>query len=144
MSDHTLKAFDEDLLNLCAEVTSMGDLAAAQVGDAVSAVVGRDAGRAEKVINGDLEVDLAEARIQQAAVRLIALRQPVSDDLRKIISAMKIAGNLERCGDLAKNIAKRALVMSGAELRTPATGSVERMGQLVTTRQREVMDAARD
>ena len=143
MSDHTLKAYDEDLLNLRTEVNRMGDLAVAQAKDAVAAVIARDAGPAEKVINGDVELDLAEARIEEAAVRLIALRQPVGVDLRNIISAMKIAGNLERVGDLAKNIAKRALIMSDAKLRSPATGSVERMGQLVTARLRQVMDAAR-
>ena len=66
------------------------------------------------MVNGDAQLDVAEADVERAAVRMIALRQPVAVDLRNIISAMKVAGNLERCGDLAKNIAKRALIMQGS------------------------------
>ena len=144
MSEHTVKAYDEELAFLSAETARMGRLAVAQVRDAVKAVVSGDTALGERVIDGDAELDLAEAGIEQAAVKLIALRQPVSVDLRDVISAMKIAGNLERCGDLGKNIAKRALVMSGAKLRSPATGSVERMGQLVVARLGQVMEASRD
>jgi len=144
MSDHTAKAFDDDLLFLRNETERMGELAALQLRHAMRAVVSSDPILAEKVIEKDPQLDQAEAQIEAAAIRLIALRQPVSVDLRDVISAMKIAGNLERCGDLAKNIAKRALVISGAKLRSPATGSVDRMGQLVLTRLEQVVHAARD
>ena len=144
MPDHTVKAFDEDLAYLRDETLCMGEMAVSQAGAAVAAVISPDAAPAEQVINGDMQLDQAEARIEEAAVRLIALRQPVGGDLRDIISALKVAGNLERCGDLAKNIAKRALVMSDAKLRSPAKGSVDRMGQLVVSRLRQVMEASRD
>jgi len=142
MSDHTVKAYDEELRALKIQTSRMGDLAVAQARDAVQAVVGHDAALAEKVIEGDAELDAGEADVEAGAVRLIALRQPVGGDLRDIISAMKIAGNLERCGDLAKNIAKRVVVMSAAKLRSPATGSVDRMGQLVVSRLAQVMQAS--
>lgn len=144
MSDHTAKAFDDDLMFLRKETERMGDLAALQLRHAMRAVVSSDPSLAERVIENDPQLDQAEAEIESAAIRLIALRQPVSVDLRNIISAMKIAANLERCGDLSKNIAKRALVIAGAKIRSPATGSVDRMGQLVLTRLEQVVHSARD
>jgi phosphate transport system protein len=144
MSDHIAKAFDDDLLFLRNETSRMGDMAVSQLRDAVRSVVSSDPALAERVIEGDARLDSAEAEIEASAIRLIALRQPVSVDLRNIISAMKIAGNLERCGDLSKNIAKRALVMSGAKMRSPATGSVDRMGQLVAARLEQVVHASRE
>jgi phosphate transport system protein len=80
------------------------------------------------------------------ARRSIALRQPVADDLRRTVAALKISSNLERCGDLAKNIAKRALVIAESDPITPLTRSIERMGELVSARLKDVLDAfaARD
>jgi phosphate transport system protein len=144
MSDHTVTAYDDDLRTLKSQVLRMGELAVSQTQDALAAVVAPDAGPAARVIAGDAQLDIAETDIENGVIRLIALRQPVGVDLRNVISALKIAGNLERCGDLAKSIAKRALVMSESKLKSPATGSVERMGRLVATRLSQVMDAARD
>ena len=79
--------------------------------------------------------------MEQKAIRLIALRQPMANDLRKTMAAMKIASNLERCGDLAKNIAKRTLVLSEIEPMPTLNRSIERMGRLVETRLKEVLDA---
>jgi phosphate transport system protein len=79
--------------------------------------------------------------VEQKAIRLIALRQPMANDLRKTMAAMKIASNLERCGDLAKNIAKRTLVLSEIEPMPTLNRSIERMGRLVETRLKEVLDA---
>src|SRR5665213_2499292 len=87
------------------------------------------------------ELEALEMEIERKAIRLIALRQPVADDLRRTVAAMKIANNLERCGDLAKNIAKRALVIAEADPVTPLSASIERMGDLVTSRLRDVLDA---
>jgi phosphate transport system protein len=96
---------------------------------------------ASSVIVRDARLDGLEMDIERKAVRLIALRQPVADDLRRTVAAMKISMNLERCGDLAKNIAKRALVIAESEPVTPLTSSIERMGELVTTRLKDVLDA---
>jgi len=98
------------------------------------------------VIGRDARLDEIEVDIEKRAIRLIALRQPVADDLRRTVAALKISMNLERCGDLAKNIAKRALVIAESEAITPLTRSIERMGELVSGRLKDVLDAfaARD
>jgi phosphate transport system protein len=107
----------------------------------VDAVVRRDPTLATKVLQQDDRLDEIEADIEQKAIRLIALRQPMANDLRKTMAAMKIASNLERCGDLAKNIAKRTLVLSEIEPMPTLNRSIERMGRLVETRLKEVLDA---
>jgi phosphate transport system protein len=140
--EHTVRAYDEELDAITAQLARMGGLAEAEVGDSIRAIVRRDTTLAEAVIAGDVKLDTTELEIERRAIRLIALRQPVADDLRRIVAAMKIATNLERCGDLAKNIAKRALVIAESDPVTPLTGSIERMGELVTGRLKEVLDAS--
>jgi phosphate transport system protein len=144
--EHTLKAYDEELEGLTAELSRMGGLAEVEVGDAIRAIVRRDVALAQAVIGRDARLDEIEADIERRAIRLIALRQPVADDLRRTVAALKISMNLERCGDLAKNIAKRALVIAESEPITPLTRSIERMGELVAQRLKDVLDAfaARD
>ena len=139
--DHTVRAYDEDLDAITAELARMGGLAEAEVADSIRAITRRDLKLAEAVIGADVRLDALELEIERRAIRLIALRQPVADDLRRTVAAMKIAGNLERCGDLAKNIAKRALVIAEADPVTPLSASIERMGELVTGRLKEVLDA---
>jgi phosphate transport system protein len=141
MSEHTVKAFGEELNHLAAEVARMGGLAEAQVADAIDTVTRRDVQLAQSVIERDAKLDVLEVEIERMAIKMIALRQPFAQDLRRTVSAMKIAGNLERCGDLAKNIAKRGVVLSDSEPITPLTRSIERMGQLVASRLKEVLDA---
>ncbi len=139
--EHTVRAYDEELDALTAELARMGGLAEAEVADSIGAIAKRDIALGEAVIRRDARLDGLERDIEQRAIRLIALRQPVADDLRRIVAAMKISSNLERCGDLAKNIAKRALVIAESEPLSPVTSSIERMGELVTTRLKEVLDA---
>jgi phosphate transport system protein len=124
----------------------MGGLAETEVADCVRAITRRDVAIAQIVIDRDTRLDELEADIERKAIRLIAIRQPVADDLRRTVAAMKISSNLERCGDLAKNIAKRALVIAESEAIIPLTRSIERMGQLVAARLKDVLDAvsARD
>jgi phosphate transport system protein len=146
MVDHTLRAYDEELEALTAELSRMGGLAEVEVGDAIRAIARRDVALAQAVIGRDARLDEIEVDIERRAIRLIALRQPVADDLRRTVAALKISMNLERCGDLAKNIAKRALVIAEADPITPLTRSIERMGELVSARLKDVLDAfaARD
>jgi phosphate transport system protein len=146
MVDHTLRAYDEELEALTAELSRMGGLAEVEVGDAIRAIARRDVTLAQAVIGRDARLDEIEVDIERRAIRLIALRQPVADDLRRTVAALKISMNLERCGDLAKNIAKRALVIAEADPITPLTRSIERMGELVSARLKDVLDAfaARD
>jgi len=139
--EHTVRAYDEDLDAITAELARMGGLAEAAVADSVRAIARRDVALAETVIGRDAKLDGLEMEIERKAVRLIALRQPVADDLRRTVAAMKVASNLERCGDLAKNIAKRAMVLAESEPATSLTSSIERMGELVATRLKDVLDA---
>ena len=141
MSEHIVKAYGEELKQLAAEVARMGGLVEASISDAVDTVTQRDVHLAQTVIERDLKLDALNTEIERKTIRLIALRQPVAADLRQTVAAMKIASNLERCGALAKNIAKRGVVLAESEPITPLTRSIERMGRLVAARLREVLDA---
>ena len=141
MTEHTVKSYEDELNTLMAECARMGGQAEAQVADSLEAVVRRDQSLATTVVSRDEKLDALEAEIERKAIRLIALRQPLANDLRRTVGAMKIAHNLERIGDLAKNIAKRSLVVVEAEPMTPLTRSIERMGRLVVTRLKSVLDA---
>ena len=141
MNEHIVKSYEDELNALGAACARLGGLAESQLGDAVDAVVRRDPALATKVLQQDDRLDEIEADVEQKAIRLIALRQPMANDLRKTMAAMKIASNLERCGDLAKNIAKRTLVLSEVEPVPALNRSIERMGRLVEARLKEVLDA---
>jgi phosphate transport system protein len=141
MPEHTVKAYDEELNHLSADVARMGGLAEASVADSLETVIRRDTGLTLVVIERDLKLDALDSEIEKRAIRMIALRQPVAQDLRDTVAAMKIASNLERIGDLAKNIAKRGVVLADSEPVTPLTRSIERMGRLVGGRLKDVLDA---
>jgi phosphate transport system protein len=139
--EHTVRAYGEELNNLTAEVVRLGGLAEAQVADAVAGFARRDLALAQTVIERDEKLDALQAEIERKSIRLIALRQPVAQDLRHTVAAMKFSMQLERCGDLAKNIARRCLILAESEPLTPLTRSIERMGNLVTSRMKDVLDA---
>jgi phosphate transport system protein len=141
MNEHIVRSYEDELNQLAAEVVRMGGLAEAQVGDSIQAFARRDVPLAQALISRDIKLDAIEADIERAAIRMIALRQPMANDLRRTMSAMKIAMNLERCGDLAKNIGKRTLILAESEPAGPVTRSIERMGRLVASRLKEVIDA---
>lgn len=141
MNEHIVKSYEDELNTLAAECARLGGLAEAQLADALQTVVRRDPELADRVIQQDDRLDEIEADVEQKAIRLIALRQPMANDLRKTVAALKIASNLERCGDLAKSIAKRGLVLTEVEPMPALSRSIERMGQLVQARLRAVLDA---
>ena len=141
MPQHTVKAYGDELNQLTAEVARMGGLAEAQVADSVDSVARRDVALARAVVDRDTRLDAMHRDIERKAIRLIALRQPVASDLRRALAAMKLAVDLERTGDLAKNIAKRGLILAEGEPMQPLTRSIERMGKLVSMRLRDVLDA---
>ena len=141
MPPHTVKAYGDELNQLTAEVARMGGLAEAQVADAVDSVARRDIALARAVVDRDARLDAMHRDIERKAIRLIALRQPVASDLRRTLASMKLAVDLERTGDLAKNIAKRGLILAEGEPMQPLTRSIERMGKLVSMRLRDVLDA---
>ena len=118
MNEHTAKAFDADLQELTRMVAEMGGLAEKQIADAVGALARRDAERAKRVIETDAKIDALQREIEEKAVLTIARRQPMAVDLREIVSALRIANDLERIGDLAKNIAKRVAARPATSIRT--------------------------
>jgi phosphate transport system protein len=107
MAEHTVKAFDEDITRLRGLIAEMGGLAEVAIGEAMDALVRGSSDLAAQVIERDKRIDALEAEIDKLAVRVIALRAPMADDLREVIAALKIAGVIERIGDYAKGIAKR-------------------------------------
>ena len=141
MPDHTVKAYGDELNQITADIARMGGLAEAQIADAVESVARRDAALAQAVITRDARLDELQREVERKAIRLIALRQPVATDLRRTVAAMKIATDLERTGDLARNIAKRGLSLTDSEPLAPLTRSIERMGKLVAKRMKAVLDA---
>ena len=134
-------SYAAELRALVAEVIRMGGLAEAQVVDAVDAVVRRDVPLAQALIVRDLRLDDMQADIERRALALIAEQGPSDEDLRQAVSTLKLAMNLERCGDLARNMAKRSLVLSGSDPVLPLMSAIQRLGRLVAARLREVLDA---
>lgn len=106
--EHTVKAFDEDITKLRGLIAEMGGLAEVSLTEAMEALVKGNLELADSVIARDKKIDSLEAEVDRLAVRIIALRAPMADDLREVIAAMKIAGVVERIGDYSKNIAKSA------------------------------------
>jgi phosphate transport system protein len=113
MHEHTVKAFDEDITRLRGLIAEMGGLAEAAIARSLEALVKGDDELSDKVIKGDKKIDALESEIDKLAVRIIALRAPMADDLREVIAALKIAGVVERIGDYSKNIAKASKQIGG-------------------------------
>ncbi|MFZ5743713.1 MAG: phosphate signaling complex protein PhoU [Pseudomonadota bacterium] len=104
--EHTVKAFDEDITRLRGLIAEMGGLAEVSLAEAMEALVKGNSELAKGVVARDKRIDALEAEVDRLAIRVIALRAPMADDLREVIAALKIAGVVERIGDYAKNIAK--------------------------------------
>ncbi len=140
MADHTVKAFTEELDAITQEVARMGGLAEVATNEALNAVARRDSDLAQNVIARDPKIDAAQRDIERRAVKLFALRQPMASDLRVVLTAWRAASELERVGDLAKNIAKRALILNQSEP-IQLTRSVDRMGRIAAEHLKRVLDA---
>ena len=140
MSEHTVKSFDEQLENLSTLVSRMGGLAEAQFAAAIEAIARRDSEAGERAVGGDARIDEAQQQVEERALKLLALRQPMAVDLRETLAAIKIAAELERIGDLAKNIAKRALVLN-REPPIRLTQSLARMGRQAQGQLKQVLDS---
>ncbi|MEM9780176.1 MAG: phosphate signaling complex protein PhoU, partial [Pseudomonadota bacterium] len=145
MGPHIVSAFDDDLTMIEAKISEMGGLAEELLSGALEAVEKRDASLAQAVIDRDEKLDALEMEVEEMATNTIALRQPMAQDLRVLISAVKISTTLERIGDLAKNIAKRAMTFSRTGQIT-LTSSILRMGRATQAQLAEVLTAysARD
>ena len=143
---HIASAFDRDLEGVQALVMRMGGLVEAAILDAAEALETRDDDLAMKVRQGDKAIDGLEEQINAECARVIAMRAPTASDLRTVLTVMKIAANLERCGDYAKNMAKRSSVLAQMAPLPGAAGSVRRMAKAVQLQLKEALDAyiARD
>ena len=119
--EHTVKAFDEDITRLRGLIAEMGGLAEVSVGEAMDALVRGREDLARTVIQRDKRIDEMEMEVDRLAIRILALRAPMADDLREVIASLKIAGVIERIGDYAKNIAKRVGHIEGRQRFEPLT-----------------------
>lgn len=140
MSDHIVKGFGDSLDDLTSAVARMGGIVETQVNDALTAIGRRDTGLAQAVIERDLRADEAHRSIERQATKLLALRQPMANDLREVLAAFKMAGELERVGDLAKSISKRTLVLNRNEP-IELTRTIERMGRIASELLNHVLDS---
>ncbi|HYH18989.1 MAG TPA: phosphate signaling complex protein PhoU, partial [Azospirillum sp.] len=139
-TEHTVRSYSLELERLSNLLTQMGGVAEAQVKAAVAAVARRDATLAAQVMQADQRLDDYERAIDGEAIRLLALRQPMAQDLREIVSALKVSADLERIGDYAANIAKRSLALAQVPVVRPAA-AIPRMGRLVEEMLKDVIDA---
>lgn len=139
-SEHIVTAFSDDLAETANLIAKMGGLTEQQLSDSTDAMVRRDTALANKVIAGDAEIDDLEQQIESHVIRILALRQPMAQDLREVIAALRIASDLERVGDLAKNMSKRTLVLNDAQP-IPVIQGLGRMSRLVQMQLKLVLDA---
>ena len=121
MMEHTVKAFDEDITRLRGLIAEMGGLAEVSLSEAMDALVRGNEDLARGVIQRDKRIDEFEMEVDRLAIRILALRAPMADDLREVIASLKIAGVIERIGDYAKNIAKRVGHIEGRKRFEPLT-----------------------
>ena len=140
-SDHTAKAFDEDLQELNRLVAEMGGLAERQIVDSVDALIRRDVALGKRVVAADAEIDRLQHLIEERAVLTIARRQPMAVDLREIVGSMRVATDLERIGDLSKNIGKRVAALDSDFHPLKLIRGLEHMTDLVQSQVKSVLDA---
>jgi phosphate transport system protein len=140
ISGHIVKSYEQELRRLRELLTEMGGLVENQVAAATGAVVQQDADIAGQAVEQDPAVDAREREIEQLVIRLLALRQPVAGDLREIVAALKISSDLERIGDYAANVAKRAIVLSELDFPVRLAG-LSNMARLVQESLRQTVDA---
>ena len=140
-SEHTTKAFDSDLQDLARAIAEMGGLAERQIAEAIEALTTRDSERAWRVINADAAIDNMQRAIEERAIETIARRQPVAVDLRQVVGILRIANELERIGDLAKNISKRIIAINGEDMPRRSLRGVSHMANLMLAQLRDVLDS---
>ena len=138
--EHLVRSYQQELERLANTLAQMGGVAEAQVEAALNAVARRDVDMAADVVRADARLDAYEREIDAESIRLLALRQPMAQDLREIVSALRIAGDLERIGDYAANIAKRSIALAQVPPVRPAA-AIPRMGRLVQEIVKDVLDA---
>ena len=141
--EHIVKSYDEELNRLTGEIQRMGNLALVELEAAITAVIERDSDAAERIIASDKAIDELENEISQDVIRLLALRQPIARDLREVLAALRISSDIERIGDYAANVAKRALALNRVDQVRPVI-SMPRLGKIAGEIISEVLLAYRD
>ena len=139
-ADHIVKSYDEELARLGNMIVEMGGLAESQLSAAIDAVAKRDSALAALVVEGDAKVDDLERELDNLAIRLLALRQPMARDLREIFAALKIGADLERICDYAANVAKRSIALAQSPPIQPVH-ALPRMGTLALALIKDIIDA---
>src|SRR5215216_3756377 len=141
MAEHIVKAFDIDLEGLRRSISEMGGIAEKMLADASSALVEHDAELAQSVIAADRRLDVLQRDVEERAILTIARRQPLAVDLRETVSAFRIAADLERIGDLAKNIGKRVMAVSGGFHPKQIVTGLQHMSDMALVQLKDVLDA---
>jgi len=146
MNEHIVKSYEDELALLDKKIAQMGGLAEHILGQSFDALERRDPKLAEQVVKTDKQIDQLEREIEEQVISMIARRQPLANDLRLVMAALRVTGDLERIGDLAKNIAKRALAIAHETHPKPLMTGLRHMGELALAQLKEVLDAyaARD
>ncbi|TIQ17389.1 MAG: phosphate signaling complex protein PhoU [Mesorhizobium sp.] len=140
-SVHIVSAYDEELKYLSKRIAAMGGHAERMVEQAIAALVNADPGLAQKVIRDDAVLDQGQREIDDKAIIIIAKRQPMATDLREIVGAIRISADLERVGDLGKNVAKRVVAVIEGRQPTSLFRGIEALADLALTQLKEVLDA---
>jgi len=141
MIAHTVISYDEDLKSLDSKILRMGGLAEQQLALALSAIARADPEQARQAITSDAAIDAMQREIEDFAVHIIVRRQPVAVDLRNVVGAMRIAGDLERIGDMSKNIGKRIASFDENAWLSPMTKSLGIMGDMALVQLKSVLDS---
>jgi len=141
MNEHIASAFDRDLEGIQAQIMKMGGLVETAIRDAAKSLETRDEELAERVRAGDRVIDALEERLNEEAARVIALRAPTAVDLRVILSVMRMSANLERIGDLSKNMAKRTGVLVQLQPINGSSSPLRRMAREVELMLKDALDA---
>ncbi|MEQ1698293.1 MAG: phosphate signaling complex protein PhoU [Hyphomicrobiaceae bacterium] len=146
MNEHIVRSYEDELALLDKKIAQMGGLAEHNLGQSFDALERRDPRIAEAVINSDRMIDALQREIEDQVISMIARRQPMANDLRHVMAALRVTGDLERIGDLAKNIAKRALAIAHESHPKPLISGFRHMVELALRQLKDVLDAyaARD
>jgi phosphate transport system protein len=141
MADHIVSAYDQELEALGRKIAEMGGIAEHMLSDSMDALSTLDADLANRVVSIDPRLDILQREIEESAILTIARRQPMAVDLREIIAAIRVSNDLERVGDLAKNIAKRAMMVADEPRVTRASVGLRHMNELAALQLKDVLDA---
>jgi len=141
MAEHIVSSYDNDLQGLRQRISEMGGIAEKMLVDSIAALVRHDKGLAQNVVASDKRLDILQREVEESAILTIARRQPLAVDLRETISAIRISGDVERIGDMAKNIGKRALAIGDDFQPQKIVVGLQHMGDLVLGQLKDVLDA---